>query len=109
VTAAVARRPRTGLKLNLYLLRAYEVHQIDNHVDDPDFTATMAMNSPLYREIEDTLSEQTQIKLDSESGATQTRRVAATAGDNMDVLGQMLEAMRPVPSTPFLHHPRELW
>ena len=55
------------------------------------------MNSPLYKKIEAGLTEQTNIKLENQSDATQTQRVAATAGVNMEALGRMLEALRPQP------------
>ena len=74
MSAAVARSsdPRTGLKPNLDLLTAYELYEKDYPVYYPDMTATLAMNSPLYKKIEEGLTEQTNIKLENQSGATQT-------------------------------------
>ena len=100
MTAAIARDPRTGLKPNLNLLSAYELYEKDYPVYYPDLTATLAMNSPLYKKIEAGLAEQTTMKLEIQSDATQTQRIASTAGVNMEALGRMLEALRPPPPSP---------
>ena len=82
MTAAIARDPRIGLKPSLDLLSAYELYEKDYPVYYPDNTATLAMDSPLYKKIEEGLTEQTNIKLENQSDATQTQRIASTAGDS---------------------------
>ena len=95
MTAAVARDPRTGLKPNLDLLSAYQLYEKDYPLHLPNITATLALNSPLYKKIEEGLTEQAHIKLENQSDAIQTQRIASTAGENMEALGRMLEALRP--------------
>ena len=49
---------RKGLRPNLYLLSAYKIYEQDYPVVKPDISATLAMKSPLYKRIEDTLTDQ---------------------------------------------------
>lgn len=100
MTAAVARSadPRVGLKRNLDSLSAYKLHEKDYPLFLPDITATLALSSPLNKETEEGLAKRTNSKLENQSDAAQTQRVARTASVNMEALGRMLEALRPPPA-----------
>ena len=48
--------PRKGLNRNLNLLEAYQVYENDYPLFLPDISATLAMNSPLFDRINETLT-----------------------------------------------------
>ena len=59
MTLVASADPRKGLRPNLDLLSAYELYEKDYPLSLPSIAATLAINSPLYKRIEDQLTEQT--------------------------------------------------
>ena len=89
--------PRTGLRPNLDLLSAYALYEKGIDLPMPNIAATLAMNSPLYKRIEETLTEQTRSIAEHLGDQATTRRIATESGVNMAALGQMLTALQPPP------------
>ena len=61
----------------------------------PNISATLAINSPLYTRIEETLKEQTQGIAEHHADAAATRRISTEANVPYATLVQLMEAMRP--------------
>lgn len=89
--------PRERLRPNLDLLTAYELYEKDYPLLLPQTAATLAINYPLYKRIEDQLAEQTLSAAEHHADDAATRRIAATGGVTMAALGQMTTALRPPP------------
>ena len=66
--------PRKGLRPNLDLLSAYKIYEKDYPLFKPDISATLAMNSPLYKRIEEGLTEQSQLKAEHDADQARIRR-----------------------------------
>ena len=71
--------PRQGLRPNLDLLSAYKIHEKYYPLFKPDISATLAMNSPLYKRIEDSLADQSQLKAEHDADQDGMRNAAVTA------------------------------
>ena len=71
--------PRQGLHRQLNLLEAYKVYETDYPLYLPDISATLAMNSPLYHHINETLTLQSLNKSEFESDEAQLRGAAMSA------------------------------
>ena len=86
--------PRQGLHRRLNLLEAYQVYEKDYPLFLPDISATLAMNSPLYDRIKETLTLQSLNKTEFEQDEAQLR-AAAMAGDvPLDQLRQAYRIFR---------------
>ena len=83
--------PRKGLHRQLNLLEAYKVYEKDYPLYLPDISATLAMNSPLYHRIDETLTLQSLNKSEFESDEAQLRGAAMSAGIPLE---QLREAYR---------------
>ena len=93
----MAPDPRTGLHKNLDLLSAYKEYERGYPLHLGDISATLAMQSPLYKRIEEGLTNQTQAIAEHQADAAATRRIATEANVPLETLGQMLETLRPQP------------
>ena len=85
--------PRKGLRPNLDLLSAYKIYEQDYPVFKPDISATLAMNSPLYKRIQDTLTDQSQLKAEHDADAARIRNAAITANVPLEPMRQMMAAL----------------
>ena len=65
--------PRQGLHKNLDLLSAYNLYQKDWALHKPSRIYTSAINSPLFRRIEETLTDQSKAIDGARSAAISTR------------------------------------
>ena len=83
--------PRKGLHRNLNLLEAYQVYEKDYPLFLPDISATLAMNSPLFSRIDETLTLQSLNKTEFEQDEAQLRGAAMAGGVPLD---QLREAFR---------------
>ena len=72
----MAPDPRTGLHKNFDLLSAYKEYEQDYPLFLPDISSTLAMQSPLYKRIEEGLANQTQAIAEHHADAAATGRVA---------------------------------
>ena len=59
----------------------------------PDTSATLAMHSPLYKRIEDGLTEQSQLKTEHDADQARMRNAAVTANVPLEPLRQMMTAL----------------
>ena len=71
--------PRQGLRPNLDLLSAYKLYEKDYPLFKPDISATLALNSPLYKRIEDILADQSQLKAEHDADQSRMRNAAEPA------------------------------
>ena len=78
--------PRKGLRPNLDLLSAYNIYEKDYPLFKPDISATLAMNSPLYKRIEESLTEQSQLKAEHDADQARMRNAAVTANVPLEPL-----------------------
>ena len=85
-------RPRQGLRPNLDLLSAYKLYEKDYPLFEPDISATLAMNSPLYKRIQDSLTDQSQLKAEHDADQARIRNAAVTANVPLEPLRQMMSA-----------------
>ena len=85
--------PRQGLRPNLNLLSAYKLYEQDYPVFKPDISATLAMNSPLYKRIEDTLADQGQLKAEHDADQASMRNAPITANVPLEPMRQMMAAL----------------
>ena len=85
--------PRKGLRPNLDLLSAYKIYEQDYPVFKPDISATLAMNSPLYKRIQDTLTDQSQLKAEHDADEARIRNAAITANVPLEPMRQMMAAL----------------
>ena len=85
--------PRQGLRPNLNLLSAYKLYEQDYPAFKPDISATLAMNSPLYKRIEDTLTDQSQMKAEHDADQARMRNAAITANVPLEPMRQMMAAL----------------
>ena len=86
--------PRKGLHRNLNLLEAYQVYEKDYPLFLPDISATLAMNSPLYDRINETLTLQSLNKTEFEQDEAQLRGAAMAGGVPLDQLRQAFRIFR---------------
>ena len=86
--------PRRGLKPNLDLLKAYAIYEKDYPLFLPDISATLAMNSPLFHRIDETLTEQSQLKAEYETDEARMRGAAMAGGVPLEQLRQMYRMYR---------------
>ena len=96
--------PRQGLRPNLDLLSAYKIYEKDYPLFKPDISATLAMNSPLYKRIEDSLADQSQLKAEHDADQARMRNAAVTANVPLEPLREMMtslirETRPPAPAT----------
>ena len=105
MTAAVARDPRVGLRPNFDFLEAYQIYEKDFPLPKPDISATLAIRSPLFKRIEEGLTEQTQAIAEHQSDQATTRRAAVSSGVPITSLAQMLASPHPASRTAY-HAPR---
>ena len=91
----MAPDPRQGLTKQLDLLEAYKIYERDYPVKLPNISATLAINSPLYTRIEETLKEQTQGIAEHHADAAATRRISTEANVPYATLVQLMQAMQP--------------
>ena len=85
--------PRKGLRPNLDLLSAYKIYEKDYPLFKPDISATLAMNSPLYKRIEESLTEQSQLKAEHDADQARMRNAAVTANVPLEPLREMMTAL----------------
>ena len=85
--------PRKGLRPNLDLLSAYKIYEKDYPLFKPDISATLAMNSPLYKRIEEGLTEQSQLKAEHDADHARMRNAAVTANVPLEPLREMMTAL----------------
>lgn len=104
MAAAIARDPRVGLRPNLAFLEAYQVYEKDFPSPKPDINATLAIRSPLFKRIDEALTEQTQAIAEHQSDQATTRRAAVSSGVPVTSLAQMLAPLTP-PAAPPTTHP----
>ena len=71
--------PRKGVRPKLNLLSAYTIYEQDCPVFKPDISATLAINSPLYKRLEDSLADQSQLKAEHDADEARMRNAAITA------------------------------
>ena len=100
MTAAVARDPRVGLRPNLDFLEAYQIYEKDFPLPKPDISATLAIRSPLFKRIEEGLTEQTRAIAEHQSDQATTRRAATESGVPVTSLAQMLASLTPPAAPP---------
>ena len=86
--------PRRGLRPNLDLLSAYAVYEKDYPLFKPDISATLAMNSPLYKRIDETLTEQSQLKAEWLSDEARMRGAAMAGNVPLEQLREMYRIFR---------------
>ena len=86
--------PRQGLHRNLNLLEAYKVYEKDYPLFLPDISATLAMNSPLYHRIDETLTLQSLNKSEYEQDEAQLRGAAMAGGVPLEQLRQAFRIFR---------------
>ena len=91
----MAPDPRQGLKKQLDLVEAYNLYEKDYPVKLPNINATLAINSPLYQRIQESLTEQTRGIAEHQADAAATRRISTEANVPYATLVQLLGAMRP--------------
>jgi len=96
--------PRQGLRPNLDLLSAYKLYEKDYPLFKPDISATLAMNSPLYKRIQDSLTDQSQLKAEHDADQARMRNAAVTANVPLEPLREMMttlirETRPPEPAT----------
>ena len=72
--------PRQVLNRNLNLLEAYKVYEKYYPLFLPDISATLAMNSPLYHRIDETLTLQSMSKSEYEADEALLRGAAMAGG-----------------------------
>ena len=95
--------PRKGLHRNLKLLEAYQVYEKYYPLFLPDISATLAMNSPLFSRIDETLTLQSLNKTEFEQDEAQLRAAAMAGGVPLDQLRQAFRIFResqPAPAPP---------
>ena len=95
--------PRKGLHRNLNLLEAYQVYEQDYPLFLPDISATLALNSPLFDRINETLTLQSLNKTEFEQDEAQLRGAAMAGGVPLDQLRQAFRIFResqPAPAPP---------
>ena len=85
--------PRKGLRPNLDLLSAYKICEQDYPVFKPDISATLTIHSPLYKRIEYTLTDQSQLKAEHDADAARMRNAAITANVPLEPMRQMMAAL----------------
>ena len=100
MTAAVARDPRVGLRPNLDFVEAYQVYEKYFPLPKPDTSATLAIRSPLFKRIEEGVTEQTRAIAEHQSGQATTRRVPPDSGVPVTSLAQMLASLIPPAAPP---------
>ena len=86
--------PRQGLHRNLNLLEAYKIYEKDYPLFLPDISATLAMNSPLFSRIDETLTLQSLNKTEFEQDEAQLRGAAMAGGVPLDQLRQAFRIFR---------------
>ena len=91
--------PRQGLHRNLNLLEAYKVYEKDYPLLLPDISATLAMNSPLFSRIDETLTLQSLNKSEYEQDEAQLRGAAVAGGVPLEQLRQAFRIFREFPTT----------
>ena len=72
--------PRRGLHRNLNMLEAYKIYEQDYPLFLPDISATLALQSPLFSRIDETLTLQSLNKSGYEQDEAQLRGAAMVAG-----------------------------
>jgi len=87
--------PRQGLHKNLDLLSAYNLFQKDWPLYKPARLYTSAINSPLFRRIEETLTDQSKAIDGARSDEISTRNIAVEAHVPVNELRTLLEAVQP--------------
>ena len=90
----IAIDPRQGLHRHLNLLEAYNVYEKDYPLFLPDISATLAMNSPLYHRIDETLTLQSMSKSENEADEAQLRGAAMAGGVPLEQLRQAFRIFR---------------
>ena len=94
--------PRKGLHRNLNLLEAYQIYEQDYPLFLPDISATLALNSPLFDRINETLTLQSLNKIEFEQDEAQLRAAAMAGGVPLDQLREAFRIFRDA-QTPLLH------
>ena len=92
--------PRQGLHKNLDLLSAYNLFKKDWPLYKPARLYTSAINSPLFRRIEETLTDQSKAIDGARSDEISTRNIAVEAHVPVNELRTLLEAVIPQQPTP---------
>ena len=87
--------PRQGLHKNLDLLSAYSLYQKDWALHKPSRLYTSAINSPLFRQIEESLTDQSKAIDGARSDEISTRKIAVEAHVPVNELRTLLEAVQP--------------
>ena len=92
--------PRKGLHRNLNLLEAYQVYEQDYPLFLPDISATLALNSPLFDRINETLTLQSLNKTEFEQDEAQLRAAAMAGGVPLDQLREAFRIFRDAQTPP---------
>ena len=100
MTAAAARDPRVGLRPHLEVLEAYQIYEKDSPLPNPYISATLAVRSPLFKRIEEGLTEQTRAIAEHQSDQATTRRVATESGVPVTSIAQMMASLTPPVAPP---------
>ena len=100
MAAAVARDPRVGLRPNLDFLEAYQIYEQVIPLTKLDIRASLAIRSPLFKRIEEGLTEQSRAIAEHQSDQATTRRVANESGVPVTSLAQMQYSLTPPDAPP---------
>ena len=92
--------PRKGLHRNLNLLEAYKIYEQDYPLFLPDISATLALNSPLFDRINETLTLQSLNKTEFEQDEAQLRAAAMAGGVPLDQLREAFRIFRDAQTPP---------
>ena len=92
--------PRKGLHRNLNLLEAYQIYEQDYPLFLPDISATLALNSPLFDRINETLTLQSLNKTEFEQDEAQLRAAAMAGGVPLDQLREAFRIFRDAQTPP---------
>ena len=85
--------PRQGLMPNLDLLSAYKLDEKYYPLFEPDTSAALAINSPLYKIIEDILADKSPLISEHESDQARMRNAAITADVHLEPLREMMTSL----------------